>query len=256
MAKARVALLAVALGAAILPSITRADGCALPRYGSLKPLPIPGQQAILVFTPGVDGKSGREVLAVWNTLETKEDTAAWILPLPAAPDKIQTCSPLAFQALAEATAPRVRVKNNQHPLAGIFVALLWIAGLVILAMGRKGAGWGACFLFAIIILVMGTGSFNAGVRGGSGRGIQILSRQAVGRYDTTVLKAADPAALDAWLRENGFAILGGTQGEGAVKQYISKVNEVGWNPVDSTVEAWQDAILHEAFSDREPGKKH
>jgi hypothetical protein len=65
----------------------------------------------------------------------------------------------------------------------------------------------------------------AGAPTGAGGGVDVTSREVIGGYDVTTLRADDPAALKTWLDENGYTTPAGA--EPILADYV----EQGWSYV-------------------------
>lgn len=209
-------LLSALLLTVLLTGPARADGKFIPP-DRLKPVEIPTQSAAISFS------DGKEVLTIWNTIQTSAGETAWVLPLPAKPDAIQKTSPEAFRLLEMLCAPEVQASGDglstgQSWALGIF-CLGW--GLIFLRLRRAPAdlpdelkflrwmGLGLCMIVSLLVLFyglveFGMYGFKSAAAGGPVAGVQELDVQSVGAYETTVLSATGSGPLNEWLKTGGF----------------------------------------------------
>ncbi len=128
-------------------------------------------------------ENGLETLILQANFMGEAQDFAWVVPAPSLPELSEAEGKI-FEQLHYLTAPRVVYRDS------------------------SGCG----------------GLFGEGDDDGEGTlgGVDIISTETVGIYDTTTLSATDPRALADWLRENGYNIP--PHGEDIVKSYVDR----GW----------------------------
>ncbi|MCA9543814.1 MAG: DUF2330 domain-containing protein, partial [Myxococcales bacterium] len=112
----------------------------------------------------------------------------WLLPAPADVETAVSSEAL-FQFLDQRYAPLFRLTTQIDPRCQELQA-------------RNSPDAGA---------FEGGGAGGAGGGGGGGPDVQILSREAVGPYDRTILQAASVEDLTTWLRDNGYQFPEGSE---------------------------------------------
>jgi hypothetical protein len=211
--------------------------------GVVKPVRTPDQRALLRF----DAPAGTETLVIETTLQGDGTEFAWILPLPAAP-KIEASTPGLFRSLEVLCGPDVCTEVPEW-----WLGIAW-TGIVVAAIVRWRRGpypaLVAVFLiatpFALVCTAAGLPQMQGDgddltfgkyvAFGGGGPGVapatvHVLSREAVGAYDTAVLSATDARDLRRWLDGNGFHAPETI--DPVVAQYVAE----GWVFVASRVRA-------------------
>ena len=89
---------------------------------------MPSQRALLVWREGV------ETLVVESAVDSQSPALAWIMPLPAAPTKIEQISPGLFPTLENASAPVVKDEPlERSTLLGFFIswAVIAVASIIV-----------------------------------------------------------------------------------------------------------------------------
>ncbi|MFD7130239.1 DUF2330 domain-containing protein [Streptomyces sp. NPDC059894] len=162
------ALLATQLGSLVAPAY--ACGC-----GAL----VPGdeqQVAVGREVSAVRWDGQREQIVMGLSVTGDADRAAWIMPVPHRAS-VRLGDPEVFSQLAEATAPEERTRYHFWPQDGDWP----------LTTGDDDAG-------------------AAPPPPGAAPGVGVVGRERLGPFDVARLTATDPAALDGWLGDNGFAL--------------------------------------------------
>jgi len=197
----RVSTLSLLILVLLFSTPSDADGKYFPRLHLDSDVPnIPTQCALLSW------REGAEILVVESAVDAKSPALAWVMPLPAAPSRIEEISPGFFPTLDNATAPRLDDHRLDPP--GV---VMWLIGWGILAVAvplcwfprpklRKFLDLGIVLIFWLLFLAL---SRPLGVVW-SGRDITIIAEDQVGSYDVTVLTADSRDALADWLRDQGF----------------------------------------------------
>ncbi|MFC5219028.1 DUF2330 domain-containing protein [Streptomyces coerulescens] len=117
----------------------------------------------------------REQIVMRLTVGGDAERVAWIMPVPARAT-VRLGDPELFDALHDVTAPVHRTRYHFWPRDG---------------------DWP---------LVAGDGVAGAPPPPGSGPPVGVVGRQRLGPFEVARLTATDPAALDGWLDDNGFAL--------------------------------------------------
>lgn len=228
-------LAALAILMAAGGTIARADGKFIPSY-TLRPVEIPTQSAAVSFS------EGKQVLTIWNTIQTSAGETAWVLPLPAKPDAIQKTSPEAFRLLEMLCAPEVQAHGDGLSTGQIWALGIFCVGwgLIFLRLRRpsedmldelrflRWMGLGLCMIVSIFVLLGATGGlgmskFKSASAGAPVAGVQQLDAQSVGAYEATVLSATGSGPLNEWLKTGGFPEFTGAE-LAVVDDYAAK----GW----------------------------
>jgi len=103
----------LAVGLVFASHVALADGGIFPPYGHWGDVEMPGQKAILLY----DEETGREDLILSVQLLGDVSEAAWVVPLPSAPE-VQPASPEWFVQLSELTKPEIVIKEVKGVGAG------------------------------------------------------------------------------------------------------------------------------------------
>ena len=193
------------------------DGCYIPERAVRKLPEIAAQRAVLAW------KDGTETLVIASALDSSSQELGWIIPIPSVPKTIEKASPGSLKTLDFCLQPKII-----HDLSRVIVTLLvaaWIGNLLVGTWLFRRNEMG-CLLTALTILgllfslmlpaVGTTGSMVT--RTGN---VQVEKTVAVGGYLVKILKAVQPADLNAWLAENHYAPLP-AEAEPTVADYIAR----------------------------------
>lgn len=120
---------------------------------------------------------------------------AWVLPLQSAPRSLEVAPAFVFATMDRLTAPRF---VTQWTTRGQCRAPTW-GGAVDAAASSGDGGFAP--------------APNAG-------GVEVLLQQAVGPYDSVVLRSPDPEELRVWLQDNGYFV--STEMMRQVVPYVAK----------------------------------
>lgn len=209
------------------PSMVLADG-GFKQRNVLTPAEIPRQLAVMSHTAGL------ETLTIWNTVKAESQELAWVLPLPAVPDRIQPGQAAALQMFQMLCAPTVRKPLSKSPeqWAAILMLLLPLPAAIILMLSRRSMTsrlpWfmGMTLLWGAALFVIGyLGGFNR-IMSGSPQFKSAVSVEAevqAGVYDVKVIRGDSVEAVNEWLNGNGFTAFDGDQLL-AVEAYVKE----GW----------------------------
>ncbi len=204
----------VFLATLALASSAHADGIYIPQkaYPTLPTIPM--QRAIIIH------RDGSETLIVESAFESQSPEVAWILPLPAAPTKLELTEAGAISSTAYSLRPAV--VHDLHGLIKLpFTICLLILPLALAAMFIRERAARSSVLKNIIfveIFLVFISSILLPSLGGAGTpvatsdlpGLSILSTQRLGDADFTVLNAATPEVLDQWLNSQELRPLDAT----------------------------------------------
>ncbi len=200
-----------------------ADGCKFPEAAVQAMPKIPAQRALIAW------RDGAETLVVESSFESESHDVGWVLPLPAEPTKLAVAEPGMLTSMSLCLQPTITHDLSRYvkiPLVLLvcFIPLVWIAVFVKKPQSRRK--WVLTVLFLIVyclfiasILLPTLGS--AGLGSSAIEGIAELSRQRVGNYDVSVLKADDSDALSGWLAGNSLKSLD-AKAKAVVDDYISR----------------------------------
>jgi HEAT repeat protein len=202
--------------------ISFADGTILPEpYVKLPNIPV--QRALLKYRDGV------ETLIVESTLDGPGQKFGWIIPVPSVPQRFEKITPGLLKTLSFALQPRIthhlthtRWEARQRSLFA-FLFAVWALAMFLkcLSILRKGCSgpwsiikfdiWLAIIMFvgAPIFIMFVYGFFAAYMSSGSlpePTSVRVESRQVVGDYELSVLKAGKSSDLNTWLEDNGFSL--------------------------------------------------
>lgn len=126
------------------------------------------QEAIIIYTPGADGKPAMEDLILKIAVKGEVDRFAWVVPFPNEPQVAKEEAQL-FQELfayVEARKAEQATKKGKSTFA---------------AVGSKAE---------------------------DNKPVEVLQRQVVGSYDVAVVRENEAGALNRWLTQEGFQALG------------------------------------------------
>jgi hypothetical protein len=198
-----------------------ADGGFVPETAYAALPAIPAQRALIVYKDGV------ETLTVESTFDTPSPDVGWILPVPAAPTKVEVADSGTLTSLAVFTGPDI-----VHDLSGLCWYAIYILPFlgVIVLIAIVGRRWPTP---VELVMMMVYGAILVGLflpaMGSAGGGssatpsVLTVSTEKVGNYEVSVLRAADGKALDAWLAEHGLKDLG-SEGRAVADDYAAR----GW----------------------------
>ncbi|RPF33125.1 DUF2330 domain-containing protein [Streptomyces sp. TLI_185] len=178
-----VTLLATQLGSLIAPAYACGCGAMIP--DGKRRVSVGREESVVRW----DGR--REQIVMSLTVGGDADRAAWIMPVPHRAT-VELGDPALFTQLAATTAPVHHDRYHFWPQDG---------------------DWP---------LVTGDGSSAGGPpgAGAAAPGVGVVGRQKLGPFDVARLTATDPAALNAWLDTNGFAMPPRLQD--ALQPYVSR----------------------------------
>jgi len=153
-------------------------------------------------------RDGLETLVVESSYVTDSPRVGWILPLPAAPTKLQRADPGLLLSLSACLRPRVThdLYETVRDLGILASFTLTVVLIMILSKGNRGI----LLVMAVFFFVFSFGLLmpHLGVAGGDGApavaGINEILSQRVGNYDVTVLSASGADAVSAWLAANSL----------------------------------------------------
>jgi hypothetical protein len=184
----------------LLPLRAAADGKVFPPAAFPANVTIPDQRALIHFT------NGTERLVIETRFTGSGTNFAWVVPLPNQP-LIEEASTGLFPTLQYLFQPEVR-----HTIPRLYMAILSGVVLVWLLSRRVVRSpimvavlFLLCGLLASLLLPALAKGKAGGTDSGS-PGVSILERKLVGVFETTTISSRDPAALQSWLRENGFVV--------------------------------------------------
>jgi len=143
-----------------------ADGKVMPPRDYKGSLEEKAQEAIIVFTPGEEGKSAVEDLIIKIEVEGKVDNFAWVVPLPNKPETREEDAAL-FKECFNYVESRRRPRSKK---------------------GAKSGGADEKSNEAEPLAVP----------------VEVLSREVVGSYDVAVVKENEAGALNGWLKKEGY----------------------------------------------------
>jgi hypothetical protein len=196
--------LAIGCGAALVPSEARAF-CGFYVGGAGARMYNHATEVVLMR----DGT--RTVLSMQNNYEGPPDRFAMVVPVPIVLQKenVKTLSKEMFERIDALDAPRLVEYWEADPC------------------GREEYG----YEFSDDPLASGGfGPNDATMRAGAAPPVQVLNRFSVGEYQIVILGAQDALALDAWLRNNGYAIPAGAEAvlrpyvQSGMKFFVAKVD--------------------------------
>jgi MYXO-CTERM domain-containing protein len=152
----------------------------------------------------------RTVLSMQNDYKGPPEKFAMVVPVPTVlqKDQVKTLARTIFEKVDRLGAPRLVEYWEQDPCA---------TGIGLGNIGTIGLG------------LSGTGQGGGGMGYGSG-GVKVEARYAVGEYEIVILSAKDSSGLDAWLREEKYAIPEGAEPllrpyvQAGMKFFVAKVD--------------------------------
>lgn len=165
---------------------------------------IPGQTALIVY------EEGMETLVVESSMKAEEGNEfAWILPLPSEPISIEEASPGILRTLRFCIGPEVKgAEDTRIVLAVMAFIYSFLIALMFAAKSPKLRNQASEVLIIIVIITLlamiSVGSFLS-TRAADRNKVEVISKEAVGNYDTVTLRAESASDLAGWLEENGFA---------------------------------------------------
>jgi len=146
-------------------SLALGDGKVMPPRDYKGSLEEKAQEAIIVFTPGTEGKSAVQDLIIKIEVEGKVDDFAWVVPFPTKPSTHEEDAVL-FKECFNYVEARRRPQSK-----------------------TKGYG---------------TKSGAANDAKPTPQAVEVLSREVVGSYDVAVVKENVAGSLNVWLKKEGF----------------------------------------------------
>ena len=190
-----------------LPPAVLADGMVIPTVAFPAKVTIPDQRALIHFT------NGTERLVIETRFTGAGTNFAWVVPFPSQP-VIEAATSGLFPTLDYLFRPQIT-----HEVSRDYLAILAVIGLVIVfQIARKRASLLFIFVVALLLTMLmammlptlGAAKSKAMASGSSSQTVDILDRKLVGIFETTTIASRDPAALENWLRENGFVVSSNT----------------------------------------------
>ena len=207
-------LLATVLGFAHL---CFADGKVFPPVAFPANVTIPDQRALIHFT------NRTERLVIETRFSGAGTNFAWVVPLPAQP-VIEEATTGLFPTLQYLFRPEIK-----HDVARYYLGILGAVGFLVLLRLATRSVWSAFLIASLILLLaammlptMSTAGTKGKASSETDQAVSILDRRLVGVFETTTIASRDPTALQAWLRDNGFAV--STNSEPVIASYVKD----GW----------------------------
>ncbi len=175
---------------------------------------IPYQRAFILCD------EGKETLILQSKLETAEagSTMGWVVPVPSVPELASMDPSQAYKLfwmLDRSSAPKViRSRSIFQGIVLIIILSAFAVSVVQLVVsflpcGRnlkeKRISLERAVISTVLLLVLFVVAVPSLLSARGELGIEILSSETVGIYDTTVLRADDSTDLIEWLNQNGFA---------------------------------------------------
>jgi uncharacterized protein DUF2330 len=198
-------VLVATLAIGFLLSVAYADGGYIPERAFAKLPEIPSQRALLAWRDHV------ETLVVESTLVSESPSAAWILPLPAEPTRLEAGDPGTLLSLAICLHPKLThdLGGELHALAcllailaPVFVWMMW--GIWGETRHRPGLGDVAALEGIVILLMSIFLPHLGGTPGSAGGGVRVIASEPVGVYDVSVIRAEEGAQVSDWLAGEGL----------------------------------------------------
>lgn len=176
---------------------TLANGVYMPPIATPAMPSIPSQRAMIVF------RDGSETLIVESTFQSPASDVAWILPVPAAPTKIEPLAPALLGSVVSAMSPAI-TSNARHWLTGSAWLLLIsiFSGLNIYRIGINLTS-----LLQIFAFIFFTVLFQALLLASPNRSeasLSVLESRRIGNYEVKSFQGSDLSALEAWLTQNNL----------------------------------------------------
>lgn len=165
---------------------------------------IAAQRAVLAFKDGV------ETLVVQSEVQSADTSYGWILPLPAEPTSIEPCPANTLSVLADVVTPRVVDLPSTLPWIALFLVLAtFVSGMEHVRARHRGArsragviAFAAVLLLGAVLIAVPTLSVQSG---NADAGVRVLQTTKAGAYDVSVITGDSADAVEAWLKDNGFA---------------------------------------------------
>lgn len=207
----------------VFVSLAQADGCKFPEVAVQAMPKIPAQRALIVWRDGV------ETLVVESSFESESHDVGWVLPLPAEPTKLDVAEPGMLTSMSLCFQPRITHDLEifvKAPLLFLLCVIPFVCVAIFVKKPKLRHSLDMTFLWIIIFTVIIGSLFlgtlgSGGLDGSSIEGVTELSRQRVGNYDVSVLKADDSDALSRWLAGNSLKPLD-AKAKIVVDDYISR----------------------------------
>jgi len=187
-----------------LPFAAWADGMVIPTVAYPAHVTIPDQRALIHFT------NGTERLVIETRFTGAGTNFAWVVPFPNEP-VIEAATTGLFPTLEYLFRPEII-----HHVPRYYIGILFGLGFLYLFWRAQQSVWDGLYVVVVIVLLIilaaallpalsKTKSMSEGATTSSAD-VSILDRKLVGIFETTTISARDPAALENWLRDNGFAL--------------------------------------------------
>lgn len=210
----------------VCPLHAAADGKGFPAQAIAEIPKIPSQRAIIVWKDGV------ETLVVESALDTPSSEVGWVLPLPAAPTKLDVAHAGILTSMSSCQSPSIVADLAIFRKIAFAVGILVVPGALVTLLVRDArkrrrmrrvayAGVVIGVLVWAALLAPALSSKSAGLGASASTGVDIVASKRVGNYEATVLRAATADALDAWLTGGGLRGLDAADRR-AVDDYIKR----------------------------------
>jgi hypothetical protein len=183
---------------------------------------MPDQRAMIVWDGSV------ETLLIDTTIEGADGAAAWVVPVPGAPEVLEVEAGL-FPTLQVVMQPRLLDSRNGAAAA---VILCWMALIILGAAAARSRGGHGCFALSLVLVlgVLGVGLLMPAL--GTPRGLGpvtapgdasvVVSRERVGLYEVAVLQSDEAGGIVEWLDAAGFQV------DSAAREAIAEYAAEGW----------------------------
>jgi hypothetical protein len=169
---------------------------------------------------------------VESSFESESHDVGWVLPLPAEPTKLDVAEAGMLTSMSLCLQPRITHDLETYakvPLVLLLCFFPFVCIAVLVEKPRSRRKWVGIILALIIYVIIIASLFlptlgrarEFAARSLGGGRITELSRQRVGNYDVSVLKADDSNALSGWLRDNSLKSLD-AKAKVVVDDYISR----------------------------------
>ena len=199
-----VSALALAAAAFTRSDDARACGCTSPMVPTPAPTPTAagyavnqrGEQIIFEVEPGF------VTAHVLIQYAGRPDKFAWIVPVPSVPE-LSLSHETTFGLLDSLTAPKITIANVSSCPSQLWECRYHPPPPACPSHGGASTGKGGG---------NGTGGgYGSAGAGGSGAGmtpggVEVISKQVIGSYDTVTFSAGDAASAVTWLNQNGFIV--------------------------------------------------
>jgi hypothetical protein len=193
----------------LLPVTVLADGKMIPTIALPANVTIPDQRALIHFT------NDTERLVIETRFTGSGTNFAWVVPLPGQP-VIEEASTGLFPTLQYLFRPNIQ-HNIPHYYLGILFLIVIVCLFRLAAQSVSNAFKIAIVIFILLLLFLaasliptlapaGSRRMVASLKGPEEQTVSILDRKLVGIFEITTVASRDPNALQAWLRDNGFAV--------------------------------------------------